>query len=89
VNQSVDVDIKLEVGTLNEQVEVVATAPLLQTSDSQVGGLIENKQIQDLPLAARDFMQLTLLAPAWWSRPAIRGTRRNEAVGWDRSPCTA
>ena len=38
-------------------------APLLQTSDSQVGGLIETKQIQDLPLAARDFMQLTLLAP--------------------------
>ena len=63
VNQSLDVDIKMEVGTLNEQVEVVGTAPLLQTSDSQVGRLIENKQIQDLPLAARDFMQLTLLAP--------------------------
>jgi hypothetical protein len=63
VNQSVDVDIKLEVGTLSEQVEVIGTAPLLQTSDSQVGGLIENKQIQNLPLAARDFMQLTLLAP--------------------------
>jgi hypothetical protein len=63
VNQSVDVDIKMEVGALSEQVEVVGSAPLLQTSDSQVGGIIENKQIQDLPLAARDFMQLTLLAP--------------------------
>ena len=63
VNQSVDMDITLEVGTITEQVEVMASAALLQTSDSQVGGLVENKQIQDLPLAARDFMQLTLLAP--------------------------
>jgi hypothetical protein len=63
VNQSVDVDIKLELGTVNEQVDVVGAAPLLETSDSQVGRLVENKQIQDLPLAARDFMQLTLLAP--------------------------
>ena len=63
VNQSVDVDLKMEVGALTEQVEVIGSAALLQTSDSQVGGLVENKQIQDLPLAARDFMQLTLLAP--------------------------
>jgi hypothetical protein len=63
VNQPVDVDIRMELGALAEQVEVIAAATLLQTSDTQVGGLVENKQIQDLPLAARDFMQLTLLAP--------------------------
>jgi hypothetical protein len=63
VNQSVEMDLKMEVGALTEQVEVGGSAALLQTADSQVGGLVENKQIQDLPLAARDFMQLTLLAP--------------------------
>src|SRR5690348_13698744 len=63
VNQSVDVNIKMELGTVNERLDVVGAAPLLQTSDSQVGGLIENKEINDLPLAARDFMKLALLAP--------------------------
>lgn len=63
VNQAVDVNITMEVGALNEQVEVTGAAPLLQQNDSQVGGLVENKEINDLPLAARDFMQLALLAP--------------------------
>jgi hypothetical protein len=63
VNQSVDADIKMEVGDITQQVEVAAGAPLLQTSDSQVGALIDAKRIQDLPLAARDFMQLALGAP--------------------------
>src|SRR5438874_904511 len=63
VNQAVDVNITLEVGAVSEQVEVTGAAPLLQQNDTQVGGLIENKQINDLPLAARDVMQLALLAP--------------------------
>ncbi len=63
VNQAVEVNIAVEVGAVTEQVEVTAAAPLLQANDSQVGGLVENKEINDLPLAARDFMQLALLAP--------------------------
>jgi hypothetical protein len=43
-------------------VQVTAVAPLLQTTDSQVGNLIETKRIVELPLAARDFMQLALLS---------------------------
>lgn len=63
VNQVIDANIRLELGDVTQQVVVSATAALLQTSDSQVGTLVENKEIVDLPLAARDFMQLSLLAP--------------------------
>ena len=63
VNQSMDADIHMEIGDVTQQVEVGAGMPLLQTSDSQVGALIDAKRIQDLPLAARDFMQLALGAP--------------------------
>lgn len=63
VNQTVEMNLRLELGQVTETVEVsAAAAPMLQTSDSQVGGLIENKQVTDLPLAARDFMQLSLLS---------------------------
>ncbi|MFN0170205.1 MAG: carboxypeptidase regulatory-like domain-containing protein [Bryobacteraceae bacterium] len=63
VNQVIDVDLRLELGEMTQQIEVSADATLLQTSDSQVGALVENKLINDLPLAARDFMQLSLLSP--------------------------
>ena len=60
VNQTIDFDIPMEVGDVTEQIEVTGVAPLLQTADSQVGGVIENKQIVDFPIQARDFMQLAL-----------------------------
>ena len=63
VNVSVEVDIRMEVGQIPEAVEVTAAAtPILQTSDSQVGSLIENKKIVELPLTARDFMQLSVMS---------------------------
>ena len=60
VNQTVDLDLRLEIGQVSEVVEVSGNAALLQTSDSQLGTLIDNRKIVDLPLAARDFMQLAL-----------------------------
>lgn len=63
VNQTIEMNLRMEPGQVTESIEVLAAqAPLLQTSDSQIGNLIENKKIVELPLAARDFMQLTLLA---------------------------
>lgn len=76
VNQSVEVDITMEIGEVSESVTVSGGAALLATSDSQVGSLIENKEIVDLPLAARDFMQLPLLA-AGVAESA--GNRRHQA----------
>ena len=63
VNQTVEVNLRMELGQLTETVTVTgAAAPMVQTSDSQVGYLLENKKIVELPLAARDFMQLALLS---------------------------
>ena len=62
VNQSIEINLQMQIGDVSEHVEITAAAPLLQTTDSQVGGVVENRQIVDLPLAARDFMQLPLLA---------------------------
>src|SRR5258708_1788078 len=53
VNATVDLDIRMEVGQMTERVEVTADASLLQTSDSQVSNLIDNKKIVELPLQAR------------------------------------
>jgi hypothetical protein len=56
------VDIVLEIGQTSESVNVNAEAPLLQTSDSTVGDVINNQQIEDLPLNGRDYLQLANLS---------------------------
>src|SRR5437764_7657686 len=52
VNTDTRLDIKLQVGTLSESVQVTSVAPLLQTDRSDLGKVISNKAIQDLPLFA-------------------------------------
>ena len=57
-----EVDAVLEVGQVSDSVEVVASVPLLQTADSTVGTVVNNKQIEDLPLNGRDYLQLAALS---------------------------
>src|SRR5581483_6108380 len=63
VNTSALVNVTLQVGNVSERVEVSAAAPLLQTTDSTIGAVIENEKVVQLPLNGRQFTQLVLLAP--------------------------
>jgi hypothetical protein len=63
VAQNRSVDLRLSVGQVTEQVEVLATAPALETNTSTVGQVIENKRIMDLPLNGRSVFALANLTP--------------------------
>src|SRR3984885_10487053 len=54
---------KLRLKGVNEVMEVVDAAPHLQTDSAQVGTLIDSKTNDNIPLASRNFVQLTLLTP--------------------------
>ncbi|HZT31180.1 MAG TPA: TonB-dependent receptor [Bryobacteraceae bacterium] len=69
VNQSAELDASLEVGDVVQEVAVQASAPLLQTTESSVGSVIEFKQVQQLPLNGRQFLQLALLVPGATQSP--------------------
>jgi hypothetical protein len=56
-------DIPLEVGALTEEVSVVSQAPLVRSTSSEQGQVIDYKQIQSLPLNGRLFQQLISLTP--------------------------
>ncbi|HXE62377.1 MAG TPA: TonB-dependent receptor [Bryobacteraceae bacterium] len=54
---------RLEVGQITQTVEVQADAAPLQTDSAQVASLVDERQVQDLPLNGRNFVQLTQLVP--------------------------
>ena len=57
-------DVGLEVGGFEETTTVVAAeAPLLRTDSSEVGTVIEERAIKELPLNGRNFATLVYLTP--------------------------
>ena len=54
-------DVQLDVGGLEQSVEVTASSPALQADSSSVGNLINTNAMQDLPLNGRNFVVLTQL----------------------------
>src|SRR6478672_8197369 len=63
VNQRARVDVTLEIGRLEETTTVVASTPLLRTDSSEVGTVIEERAIKELPLNGRNFATLVYLTP--------------------------
>ena len=63
VNQVARVDFKMSVGGATETIEVNATPPLLQSDSTEFSTLLDSRAVSNLPLAARNINQLTLLAP--------------------------
>lgn len=63
LNQTARVDVQMKVGQASENVEVVAQQPLLQADSTEVSTVIDANTEVSLPLASRDYLQLTLLAP--------------------------
>lgn len=61
VNQTARYDFVMQVGQLTEKVEVSATLATLSTDTSEVGQVITNRQIVDLPLNGRQYLQLAAL----------------------------
>ncbi len=56
--QTLELNIRMEVGTLNETVTVAANSSLLETRTSEASQLIESKSIEDMPLGDRRSMNV-------------------------------
>lgn len=63
LNQTARVDVQMKVGKVSETVEVTGAAPILQTQSTEVSTVIDANTNVSLPLASRNYLQLTLLAP--------------------------
>lgn len=57
------VDFSLDVGDVAERVEVTAAAPMLQTQETSVGGVITTSQLERIPVNGRNYTRLLVLMP--------------------------
>jgi hypothetical protein len=62
-------DLKMMVGQVTDTVQVVATAPLVNTTTADLGIVVDHAKIEALPLNGRDFSQLVGLQAGVYSSP--------------------
>ena len=63
MNQTARVDVAMSVGQASQTIEVTSGAPLLQTDETFLGTVLDARANVTLPLATRNYNQLTLLSP--------------------------
>ncbi len=51
IHERLQIDFSLELGAVNEQVQITAEAPLLQTATANLGVVIDSRRIAELPVA--------------------------------------
>jgi hypothetical protein len=63
VNQNLRVDATLQVGSVESQITVTGTAPLVDTNTATMSGLIDDQRVVDLPLNGRNVIGLAGILP--------------------------
>ncbi len=78
VGRTLAVDFALGLQAMAEEVRVEASAPLLQTTNAEISDVIENREVVQLPLNGRNFINLAQLSDAVVIPP---GGTRGGALG--------
>src|ERR1700722_13521568 len=86
LNQVARVDVALKVGQTSETVEVSGAPPVLATETTQVDTVINAATNDNLPLASRNYVQLTLLAPGSVSTDPSSFNNGNNTGGYGGRP---
>jgi len=69
VGKEVRADLSPEIGEQTQTVEIVAAAPLIETTNATLGGTLSNTEINDMPLNGRNYINLLSLRPGVMLQP--------------------
>jgi hypothetical protein len=79
--QFVGLDVVLEVGTLAETITVTADAPLIESTNASVGGVIDSKALEAIPTAGRSVFLMATLEPTVQASGNAHWNRMQDQVG--------
>jgi len=85
INQVARFDFELEVGPVTQSVEVIAGAQVIQSEITEVGQVIDNRRILDMPLNGRNYMQLATLTAGVTPHRSLSGQGNITTAGAHRS----
>lgn len=81
VDARLRIDFTMEVGSVSEVIEVSGAAPVVQTDSSQIGQVVEERKIIELPLNGRNFSSLAYITPGTFApRPGSHLSERGGFV---------
>jgi outer membrane receptor protein involved in Fe transport len=63
INQQARIDFAMQIGEVQQTIEITGAAPLLQTENATLGEVVATERIVNLPLNGRSFVQLSTLTP--------------------------
>jgi len=63
LNRTLQFNVSLEVGTIQQKIEVPSALPLLETTSSEQGATVTLEQIEDMPINGRNYLDLLQLVP--------------------------
>ena len=75
VNDNVALDLQMTLGDVTQSVEVTAATPLLQTSDTSLGQVVDQRRMTELPIASGNAAELVLLAPGTTNSTDLRARK--------------
>jgi hypothetical protein len=81
LNTSLTVDIALQVGGSTETVEVTGAPPQVDTTSTQLGAVVNERAVNELPLAQRDTYQLLQLQPGVQSQLGVDAVYGSDRAG--------
>ena len=64
VDQRAQIDVRLELGAVAEEIVVTADTPMVDTGTATIGKVIESRAVEELPVDGRSALSLVLLAPS-------------------------
>jgi hypothetical protein len=74
ISDSIEVNIEMQVGNASEAIDVTAETPLLNSVESSIGQVVDERRITELPLFGGSAISLVLLAPG-----TVNGTDMRQA----------
>jgi len=86
VNRTIALDVQLEVGSLSGQISVTAETVLIDPTTAATGSTVTPRQIQDMPVNGRRYLDLMQLVPgAVINRQADQGSDNSTPVLGERA----
>ncbi len=85
INETLRIDVKLAIGTVNEAVTVESNTSQVETENSVVGGTVTGQAIYELPLNGRDTLDLLATQPGVSATNPDNGGAGNYSIGGMRT----